>query len=632
MGHVSTCRSAEDVDEARRRRTPAAATPTLPPPAWTRERCGIGFDGEVGCRVCVEACPYGALRPLATAGELRLHVDPGLCRRCGACTSACPTSALERAFLPDAEIDARVVGAVEGSDGSPVVLLLHASSQPLAGRLAPELAVVPIELRSLLVLDETHLLHALRCGARAVVVLGHADGHHGAPHLLETPLRIARAALRPGDADRLLYVEDLGESAADETLARLAAFAARTGTPAHRADPSLIPAGSHRQRFAALAVTGVEPASAGAALESVPFGEVAVHDPNCTLCGACSRVCPTQALDFQGARGRLDFRGIDCIGCGLCEQACPERAVTLTPGLRLRPALFERQTLVEDEGVPCRQCGAPHVPRRLLAHSRRLLSQVDGPLASSTRQIDLCPDCRSVAVETPRAGRGTDLSRRGFLGSASTALGGLVALASGRAKAADAAPEGAPGTTRRLGMVIDLQRCIGCHACTAACKAENQVPLGVYRDWVEEHVLGDYPHARPYFLPKLCNHCDDPACLRSCPTGALHMRPDGIVDMNHDICIGCRACNQACPYGVPFMDPVRGTSDKCNFCAHRVDEGLNPACVDICPTGCRIFGDLNDPDSKPSRALRDQPHQVLRQELGLGPNVRYLGLPAELDR
>jgi tetrathionate reductase subunit B len=160
----------------------------------------------------------------------------------------------------------------------------------------------------------------------------------------------------------------------------------------------------------------------------------------------------------------------------------------------------------------------------------------------------------------------------------------------------------------------------------------NDVPLGVFRDWVEEHQLGQYPHARPYFLPKLCNHCDDPGCLRACPTGAIHMRPDGIVDLNHDICIGCRACNQACPYGATFMDPVRGTADKCNFCAHRVDQGLRPACVDICPSQCRIFGDLNDADSPVSRYLRDKPTQVLRQDLGLGPNVRYVALPGELNR
>jgi tetrathionate reductase subunit B len=165
-----------------------------------------------------------------------------------------------------------------------------------------------------------------------------------------------------------------------------------------------------------------------------------------------------------------------------------------------------------------------------------------------------------------------------------------------------------------------------------ACKAENHVPLGVFRDWVEEHQLGQYPHARPYFLPKLCNHCDDPGCLRACPTGAIHRRADGIVDINHTLCIGCRACNQACPYGATFMDPVRGTADKCNFCAHRVDQGLRPACVDICPTQCRIFGDLHDEESPISQYLRDKPTQVLRQELGLGPNVRYVALPNELNR
>jgi tetrathionate reductase subunit B len=201
----------------------------------------------------------------------------------------------------------------------------------------------------------------------------------------------------------------------------------------------------------------------------------------------------------------------------------------------------------------------------------------------------------------------------------------------GRDKPAQANPPAAE-TRQRLAMAIDLERCIGCHACTVACKAENDVPLGVFRDWVEEHQLGQYPHARPYFLPKLCNHCDDPGCLRACPTGAIHMRPDGIVDLNHDICIGCRACNQACPYGATFMDPVRGTADKCNFCAHRVDQGLRPACVDICPSQCRIFGDLNDAQSPVSRYLRDKPTQVLRQDLGLGPNVRYVALPGELNR
>ena len=633
----------------------------LSPPAWSPHRCGVGFDGETGCRVCVESCPYEAIRPLNTPAGMVIHIDPGVCQRCGLCTSACPSSALERAFMPDEEIDSLVADALARAATSPVVVFAHEASRDLLESLSPTWPVAVITLPSLLILNETHLLHALRCGARGVAIVGHPAGHHFAPHLFESPLRLARAALAPEDHSRLLYIEDDGEPArvefAHRWLRLLAKSATRVFDPAPRLD------GSHRQRFAAFAATSAERFAPADRMEQLPFGEVAVEASGCTLCGACSRVCPTAALEFYGTEGRLDFKGIDCIGCGLCEQACPEQVLTLTPGLRLAPTLFERRTLVEDEVAPCGNCGDPHMPKRLLEHARRILSAATGTLSASTRQIELCPNCRSVTTDgvparsqrTSGCGNGncscdehghrdrelrarepveaTGLSRRSLFGNLAVTIGGFTALASGKAEGAALAGGGpSPPQATRLGMVIDLQRCIGCHACTAACKAENNVPLGVFRDWVEEHVLGEYPHARPYFLPKLCNQCSDPGCLRACPTGAIHMRADGIVDLNHGICIGCRACNQACPYGATFMDPVRGTADKCNFCAHRVDEGLNPACVDICPTSCRIFGDLDDPQSAPSIALRGKPQQALRQELGLGPNVRYLGLPAELDR
>jgi tetrathionate reductase subunit B len=270
-----------------------------------------------------------------------------------------------------------------------------------------------------------------------------------------------------------------------------------------------------------------------------------------------------------------------------------------------------------------------------------MLAETVGPLTAASQQIDVCGDCRSVqpqglpnsdAVASPVENNncccgpgsastscgtpdGSSQDRRGFLRAAGASLAGSIAGLFGSTESALAAPP-AEGSPKRLGMVIDLERCIGCHACTAACKAENHVPLGVFRDWVEEHVLGEYPHATPYFLPKLCNQCTDPGCLRACPTGAIFMRSDGIVDINHDICIGCRACNQACPYGATFMDPVRGTADKCNFCAHRVDQELRPACVDVCPTQCRIFGDLNDEDrpaftGRPIAAARPGGHEAV---------------------
>ncbi|MDZ7679556.1 MAG: 4Fe-4S dicluster domain-containing protein [Acidimicrobiales bacterium] len=287
--------------------------------------------------------------------------------------------------------------------------------------------------------------------------------------------------------------------------------------------------------------------------------------------------------------------------------------------------------------VPCAGCGEPHLPARLLAHAKQVVRDSGRPPTRSSRQLDLCPSCRVVADEGLRVtdddGRPTpvglpQLDRRSFLvGSAATVGGVLGMIATGaEPAAAQAAPVEPAG---RLGMVIDIGRCIGCHACTAACKAENHVPLGVYRDWVEEYVQGTYPDARPVFVPKLCNHCTDPGCMRACPTGAIFRRSDGIVDLDHSMCIGCRACNQACPYGATFVDPVRHTADKCNLCAHRVDEGLRPACVDVCPSQCRVFGDLDDPNSAPSQLIASQPTDVLRPELGLGPNVHYVGLPSD---
>lgn len=224
------------------------------------------------------------------------------------------------------------------------------------------------------------------------------------------------------------------------------------------------------------------------------------------------------------------------------------------------------------------------------------------------------------------------IGRRSFVRGAATvaAMGAAFPLLRGMpAAAAENGPVIVPG---RMGMVIDLDRCIGCHACTNACKAENNVPLGKFRDWVEEHVLGEYPDARPVFLPKLCNHCDDPGCLRACPTGAIFKRADGIVDLDPDICIACQACMQGCPYGMTFYNHQRGTADKCNLCTHRIDEGLDPACVEVCPSQCRIVGDFDDPESPVSTYLRSRDSDVLREDYGLGPNIRYVGLPGELDR
>ena len=175
------------------------------------------------------------------------------------------------------------------------------------------------------------------------------------------------------------------------------------------------------------------------------------------------------------------------------------------------------------------------------------------------------------------------------------------------------------------GFAIDLRKCIGCHACTIACKAEHEIPVGVNRCWMKTVEKGSFPETRRFFFPVLCNQCEDAPCVRICPTKALFKRRDAIVDLNSDSCIGCRACMEACPYDQLFIDPNTRTAEKCNFCANRVENKLLPACVSVCPTECRIFGDLDDPASEVSRIVQHEAFMVRKPEKGTGPKVFYLG-------
>jgi Fe-S-cluster-containing dehydrogenase component/formate-dependent nitrite reductase membrane component NrfD len=175
------------------------------------------------------------------------------------------------------------------------------------------------------------------------------------------------------------------------------------------------------------------------------------------------------------------------------------------------------------------------------------------------------------------------------------------------------------------GFAIDLRKCIGCHACTIACKAEHEIPVGVNRCWVKTVEKGSFPETRRFFFPVLCNQCTDAPCVRICPTNALFKRRDGIVDLHGDSCIGCRACMEACPYDQLFIDPNTHTAEKCNFCANRVENRLLPACVIVCPTECRIFGDLDDPASEVSRIVQHEAFMVRKPEKGTGPKIFYLG-------
>ena len=173
--------------------------------------------------------------------------------------------------------------------------------------------------------------------------------------------------------------------------------------------------------------------------------------------------------------------------------------------------------------------------------------------------------------------------------------------------------------------VIDQRRCIGCHACTVACKIEHGVELGVFRTWVKYVERGEFPQTRRHFAVLRWNHCTEAPCVEVCPVTALYRREDGIVDFDPERCIGCKACMNACPYDALYIDPSSHTAAKCNFCAHRVELDLKPSCEVVCPVGAIISGDVEDPDSEVSRLLGVAPSAVRSPEQGTGPNVYYLG-------
>jgi Fe-S-cluster-containing dehydrogenase component/formate-dependent nitrite reductase membrane component NrfD len=182
----------------------------------------------------------------------------------------------------------------------------------------------------------------------------------------------------------------------------------------------------------------------------------------------------------------------------------------------------------------------------------------------------------------------------------------------------------------RYGFLIDQNRCIGCHACTVACKEEHNIAVGVNRTWVKYIEKGHYPDTRRHFAVLRCNHCDDAPCIEICPTVALFRRADGIVDFDSGRCIGCKSCMQACPYDALYIDPDRNTAAKCNFDAPRVEMGYKPACEVVCPTQAILSGDVDDPNSDISRRIAIDKTTVRKPDKGTNPKLFYVGVEGDL--
>lgn len=185
----------------------------------------------------------------------------------------------------------------------------------------------------------------------------------------------------------------------------------------------------------------------------------------------------------------------------------------------------------------------------------------------------------------------------------------------------------------RYAMVTDLRKCVGCQACTVACGAEWDVPAGQARTRVHTTPLaGTFPKLASTPFPAQCNHCDHPACVEVCPSGATYQDPTGVIRVDTDVCIGCGYCMSSCPYDARFINLATKKMDKCDFCFSRVERGMQPACVATCPAGAKHFGDLEDRHGAVHKMVfHDGAQRVESDSVAPGPNVFYLGKPEQLE-
>ena len=247
-------------------------------------------------------------------------------------------------------------------------------------------------------------------------------------------------------------------------------------------------------------------------------------------------------------------------------------------------------------------------------------------------------------------------SRREFLKAAAIAGGSVLVSSMFRPFNAVvfAANEPANPTDIWYGIGFDIAKCIGCGRCANACKSENNVPREpfFFRTWVEQYTIKndqsvkvESPNGgidgftqtipqedifKTFFVPKMCNHCHKSPCVQVCPVGATYDSPEGVVLVDQTHCIGCRYCVQACPYGCRYILPDKGVVDKCTLCYHRITKGLNPACVEVCPTGARMYGNLHDPADPLVKFIKDHNVRVLKPHLNTGSKLYYNELNEEV--
>jgi Fe-S-cluster-containing dehydrogenase component len=240
-----------------------------------------------------------------------------------------------------------------------------------------------------------------------------------------------------------------------------------------------------------------------------------------------------------------------------------------------------------------------------------------------------------------------EISRRDLF----TIGGKLLVLASAGATfeqitGAEPAPEAYRMADHWWGMIVDIDKCIGCGNCVRACSSENHVPRGYFRTWVERYQVGedqqpmvDSPNGaidgfppsthtgvKSFFVPKLCNQCEHSPCVQVCPVGATFVSPDGVVLVDGNYCLGCRYCVQACPYGCRYLHPDTRTVDKCTLCYHRITRGLTTACCENCPTGARQLVDFKNPKDPVHEFLRHNKVQVLKPYMATGAKLYYKNL------